>query len=393
MTRRFTISLPTSIPPPLPRRSTIRAGGLDAVDPAEVIRQPVRIPKQRGRDWLLVIEKVEVKVAAFHLGGKDGKRQASFRQPAFPAELLFQGCEQQGGEHSHLFWTQITSRWIGKRWGGCYHHGVSGRLPGTLFVRNLIQRRSLVIQLVKRDFQQRYVGSAAGWLWGIVHPLVQLAALTFMFSYCLGQKLEEGEVTTNYPLFLFAGLLPWNLFAETLQRSSSSLVEQANLLTKTVFPAEIVPISVFLSSLVSHVLAVFLLLAATVAMLGEFHVTVILLPAFVLLGGMLAVGLGWIAAALQVYLRDTSQVVAVGLTFWFWLTPIFVREKQIPTGVRFLLIYNPMTYIVRAYRNILLGGIWPSWQDWAMLTTFSILVFVFGGLFFRYMKRGFADVL
>ena len=165
------------------------------------------------------------------------------------------------------------------------------------------------------------------------------------------------------------------------------------MLTKTVFPAEIVPISVFLSSLVSHVLAVFLLLAATVALLGEFHGTVVLLPVFVVLGGMFAIGLGWIAAALQVYLRDTSQVVAVGLTFWFWLTPIFVREKQIPQQVRFLLIYNPMTYLVRGYRNILLGGNWPTLLDWAMLTLFSVAVFVLGGLFFRYMKRGFADVL
>lgn len=251
----------------------------------------------------------------------------------------------------------------------------------------------MVLQLVKRDFQQRYVGSAAGWLWGIVHPLVQLAALTFMFQYCLGEKLPKGEVTTNYPLFLFAGLLPWTLFSETVQRSSSSLVEQANLLTKTVFPAEIVPISVFLSSLVSHLLAVVLLLAASGVILREAHVTVLLLPVFLILVGFIAIGLGWIAASLQVYLRDTAQVVAVALTFWFWLTPIFVREKQIPQGVRFLLTYNPMTYVVRAYRNILLGGIWPDGRDWMMLALFSISIFVAGGLFFRYMKRGFADVL
>lgn len=282
---------------------------------------------------------------------------------------------------------------IAKKMGGWYHPGVPKRLPGTLFVRNLIERRSLILQLVKRDFQQRYVGSAAGWLWGLVHPLVQLAALTFMFTYCLKQSLGKDEVTTNYPLFLFAGLLPWNLFAETVQRSSSSLVEQANLLTKTVFPAEMVPISVFLSSLVSHMLAVFLLIAATGLMLGKAHVTMVLLPLFVVLEGLLAIGLGWIAASLQVYLRDTAQVVAVVLTFWFWLTPIFVKEKDIPEGVRFLLVLNPITYVVRAYRGILLGGLWPAAHDWLMLSCFSVGIFVVGGLFFRYMKRGFADVL
>lgn len=275
----------------------------------------------------------------------------------------------------------------------CYHPGVPGRFPGHLFVRNLVERRSLILQLVKRDFQQRYVGSAAGWLWGIVHPLVQLASLTFMFQYCLGEKLPNSEVTTNYPLFLFAGLLPWNLFSETVLRSSGSLVEQANLLTKTVFPAEIVPISVFLSSLVSHLLAVVLLIAVTGFISGQTHLTLVLLPLFMILQALLAIGFGWMAASLHVYLRDTAQVVAVILTFWFWLTPIFVREKQIPQGVRFLLTYNPMTYVVRAYRNVVLGGIWPVAKDWAMLTAFALTIFILGGLFFRYMKRGFADVL
>lgn len=213
-----------------------------------------------------------------------------------------------------------------------------------------------------------------------------------MFSYCLKQKLDSNEVTTNYPLYLFAGLLPWNLFAETLQRASGSLVEQANLLTKTVFPAEIVPISVFLSSLVSHLLAVTLLVGAAAAY-GQFHPTLLLILPFTFLIGLLAVGLGWIASALQVYLRDTAQAVAVGLTFWFWLTPIFMKEKDIPLEVRFLLIWNPMTYAVRAYRDLVLGGTVPAAQDWLILTAFSALVFILGGLFFRYMKHGFADVL
>jgi len=115
-----------------------------------------------------------------------------------------------------------------------------------------VERRSLLFQLVRRDFEQRFVGSAAGWIWGVIHPLVLLGSWTFVFSVCLHQKMPAGEVTGSYPLFLFAGMLPWLLFSETVQRSASSLLDQANLITKTVFPAEIVPVSIFLSSLVSH---------------------------------------------------------------------------------------------------------------------------------------------
>src|ERR1700684_222772 len=126
----------------------------------------------------------------------------------------------------------------------------SSKLPGAHFLRNLVERRSLLFQLVRRDFEQRFVGSVVGWVWGIIHPLVLLASWTFVFSVCLHTKLDPGGVTQNYPLLLFAGMLPLLVFSATVQRSPSSLLDQASLITKPVFPAEIVPVSIFLSSLV-----------------------------------------------------------------------------------------------------------------------------------------------
>jgi lipopolysaccharide transport system permease protein len=271
------------------------------------------------------------------------------------------------------------------------------RIPGTHFARNLFTRRTLIFQLVKRDFQQRYIGSAAGWLWGLVHPLVLLASYVFIFDICLHQTPGPGEVTTNYPMFLFSGMLPWLLFSETVQRSSSSLVEQANLITKTVFPAEIVPVSIFLSSLISHLLALALAIAGAAIFLRHMTPLLALLPVFMLLLGLFAVGVGWIAAALQVYLRDTAQVLAVILTLWFWATPILIPEDKLAHAghwALWLLKLNPLTYFVRAYREALLGQRLPLVIHWGLsAAVFAIVVFVCGGLFFRYMKRGFADVL
>jgi len=129
------------------------------------------------------------------------------------------------------------------------------RVPGRYFLQNLVRGRSLIYQLVRRDFEQRYVGSIVGWLWGLIHPLTLLIIYTFVFQYAFGIKLPEGEVTDNYPLFLFAGMLPWMLFSETIQRSASSLPEHANLIKKSVFPSEVVPLSIFVSGLASHLLA------------------------------------------------------------------------------------------------------------------------------------------
>jgi len=236
------------------------------------------------------------------------------------------------------------------------------------------------------------VGSVAGWVWGLIHPLVLLVTWTYVFSVCLKQQLPKGQPGT-YPLFLFAGMLPWLLFSDTVQRSSSSLVEQAGLITKTIFPSEMVPLSVFLSSLVSHLLALALMIVAAEVRVRSIGAPVAILPLYMLLLGLLAVGLGWIVAALQVYLRDTAQFVTVILTAWFWLTPIFIFENQVPARLRVLVYANPLASVVRAYRQVLLSTQLPGWRDAGVLAIVSVAVFLLGGMVFRHLKRGFADVL
>ncbi len=246
--------------------------------------------------------------------------------------------------------------------------------------------------MVRRDFEQRFVGSVAGWVWGLIHPMVLLASWIYVFSVCLKTQLPKGQPGT-YPLFLFAGQLPWLLFSETVQRSSSSLVEHAGLITKTVFPAEMVPLSVFLSSLISHLLALLLMIAAAGIWWHFPGPAVAMLPIYMLLLGLLAVGLGWIVGALQVYLRDTAQVVSVILTVWFWMTPILILESQVPKRLQGLIYLNPLARLVSAYRQVLLASVVPSWGETGLMAVYGLATFFLGGLVFRHLKRGFADVL
>jgi lipopolysaccharide transport system permease protein len=266
-------------------------------------------------------------------------------------------------------------------------------IPGRHFVQNLIDRRTLLFQLVRRDFEMRFKGSAVGWLWGLINPIVMLAIWVFIFEVCLGTTLSPNEVTQRYSLFLFCGFLPWMLFQETVMRSSSSLLENANLITKTVFPAEMLSVSIFLSSLINHLLALGLALAIVGFYIGHFSLWMFSLPIYMLQIGLMAVGIGWIVASLQVYLRDTGQVISVLLNFWFWLTPIMIDEQHFPEQVRFLLHLNPLTFVVKAYRERLLSYRVPSLHDFVIVTAFAMTAFVAGGLFFRHLKRGFADVL
>jgi lipopolysaccharide transport system permease protein len=274
---------------------------------------------------------------------------------------------------------------------GIFEFAMSRRVPGTHFLRNLVDRRSLLFQLVRRDFEQRFVGSAVGWVWGLIHPLVLLLSWVYVFGLVLGVKAPASAFTQHYPLYVFSGMLPWMLFSETVQRSASSLLDHANLITKTVFPAEFVPASVFLSTLVSHLLALTLMVAAILCWERKITAGLLLLPFYMFLIGLLAVGTGWIAASLHVFLRDTAQMVSVVLTFWFWMTPVMISEDKVP--YRVLLTANPMYYAVRLYRQALFTSKLPDWGDVAKLAVSGAVVFLAGGLFFRYMKRGFADVL
>jgi lipopolysaccharide transport system permease protein len=265
--------------------------------------------------------------------------------------------------------------------------------PGHHFLRNLVERPALVAQLVRRDFEQRYVGSAAGWLWGIVHPVVQLGIWYFVFEVCLKMTLPLEAPTQNYPLYVMAGYLPWMLFQETVIRSAASLVDHANLITRTVFPSEVVAVSVFLSSLLHHLIGVALLMVAAFFWEGIATPGVLLLPLYMFFVGLLGVGIGWIASSLHVYLRDTGQVLNVVMQVWMWMTPIMISEDKIPEHLRFLIRWNPMSFVVDAYRLRLLTGHGPDLSQLATITAYSVAVFLAGGLFFRHLKRGFADVL
>lgn len=261
-----------------------------------------------------------------------------------------------------------------------------------MFLRVLAERRSLIYQMVRRDFGQRFVGSAAGWLWAIIHPLVLLMSWVFVFQFCLRIPPPAGA-GDSYTLYLFCGYLPWLLFSETVQRSTTVVVEQASLITKTLFPSEILPVSVYLSSLISHAMAVCVAIGLIRVWKDKFTILVIMLPVFTALLGLFAIGVGWMIASLQVYLRDVSQGVVVLMTGWFWMTPIFIDEAMFPEGARFLVRWNPMAMVVKGYRQLLLSQELPSLRDLIVLAAIAVGTFFVGGLVFRHLKRGFADVL
>lgn len=260
------------------------------------------------------------------------------------------------------------------------------------FLLKLVLQRTLLRNLVVRDLRSRYVGSMMGLFWSVIHPLVLLLTYTFVFSVIMNLKPWKQTGTDSFAIFIFCGILPWLLFQDTVTRSATAVIDHSSLVKKTKFPIEIVPLSIFCANLFSHIIGLVILLLA-LAWIQGLNGWLMVIPLYWVCLLLLTVGLGWIVGFLQVFLRDTSQVLSVVMTLWFWFTPIFYSADMVPESLRPWVRLNPMAGVVDGYRDCLLMQRAPDSLTLAVLAVSSAAVFVLGGIIFRVAKREFADVL
>jgi lipopolysaccharide transport system permease protein len=261
------------------------------------------------------------------------------------------------------------------------------------FFQKIYLQHDLIRNMVVRDLRARYIGSFMGFFWSVINPIVLLTSYSFVFMVIFRQGAPQDSGTTSFPLFLFCSILPWLFFQDTLQRSSTVIIDNANLITKTIFPTEILPLTILLAGLVNHVIGFAILLVIIIYVLGKVSIFILLVPVYFLLLMLFTLGLAWFISSLNVFVRDTSQILSVILTFWFWLTPIFYMGNRMPKEYSFLVRWNPLAYFVTGYRDCLLRMKMPDLQALSWLAVTTLVVFVAGGLFFRHIKREFVDVL
>jgi ABC-type polysaccharide/polyol phosphate export permease len=261
------------------------------------------------------------------------------------------------------------------------------------FLRKIYLQRGLIRSFVVRDLRSRYIGSFMGIFWSVIHPIVLLVSYAFVFSVIFGQRPPPDSGTTSFWLFLFCSILPWLFFQETLQRSSTIVIDNANLVTKTLFPTEILPLSVMLACVINHLIGFAILLLILVFAFGKISLLIFFLPIYFLCLMLFTLGLSWLVSSLNVFVRDVSQILSVILTFWFWFTPIFYSPERFPSNLQFLVQANPLAHVVTGYRDCLLRMRMPDLGVLAILAAASLATFVAGGMFFRMTKREFVDVL
>lgn len=245
-------------------------------------------------------------------------------------------------------------------------------------------------ELVKRDLKSRYAGSLIGFSWSLLQPLWQLALFTFVFSTILKVPLV-GERTQSFPVFLFAGLLPWTAIHEGLIRSSQAIIDNAPLVKRLRFPSEILVASVVVAALVQEGIAA-LGFGAILIVMGELAwggLPWLLLA--VPLQAALTFGLGLLVAALQVFLRDVAQALSMLLVAWFYVTPIVFPANLVPPTWRALVDMNPLTALVGLYRSAFFGSALPSGRALLVLCTTALIALAGGMVLFRRWRRRFPD--
>ena len=257
----------------------------------------------------------------------------------------------------------------------------------------LWQYRELLYFLVWRDIKVRYKQTALGVTWVILQPVVSMVVFTFLFGNLLG--VPSGDVP--YPIFSYAALLPWAYFASSINKSSTSLVMNTNLVTKVYFPRMVIPISSVLSGLVDFGFGFIVLIGLMIYFRMPPSPTVLFLPAFLFLAMLTALGFGFWLSALNVRYRDVNYLVPFIVQIWMYLTPVIYGASLIPEQYRFLLAFNPMTAVVEGFRWALLSPYLESAQAPGGILLFSflisILVLISGAVFFRRIERTFADVI
>ncbi|RMH68941.1 MAG: ABC transporter permease [Gemmatimonadetes bacterium] len=260
-------------------------------------------------------------------------------------------------------------------------------------VQNLYYHREMLKMFIVRDLKERYAGSIMGLSWTILNPLILLVIFTFVFRVVLQVKLGGDGGIQHFALYLFCGMLPWLAFQEGIVRSTSVVIENANLIKKVLFPVKILPLYRVLASVISQLAGTFILLVAIAFILHKFTLALLFFPLLLVLQIAFTLGMSWFLATINVYLRDTAQLVPSLLMVWLYITPIFYPPTLIPAQFKLIVWLNPMAHLVDAYRRIFLEGVFPEIYQIGLLLGFSMLTLLIGFTVFQNAQRNFADLI
>lgn len=251
-------------------------------------------------------------------------------------------------------------------------------------IEKIIIHRQLVKSMVLKNLKDKYVGSALGISWAIINPLLMMAAISFVFTQVVETKIPR------FPLMALSALLPWFFFINSICESTNSMRSNTDVLRQFILPREVIPISIVLTDFAVFLLGFVVILPIFIIFNTGILKYLLLLPLLTILHFFFTLGISILFSVVNVFLRDLSQLLNIGVMFLFWMTPIFYPLHNVPQGYRWLIMVNPGTCYIVLYRSLLYHASSGDVHMWLLAVAFA-LVSITGGYLLFIRKE--ADIL
>jgi len=243
------------------------------------------------------------------------------------------------------------------------------------------------------DLRYRYAGSAMGVFWNVLIPLLQILILTIVFSQIMEVRLPGAGSAKAFAIYLCSGLLPWMGFSECVSRGTQSFLENATYLKKLPIPEQIFVAQSTVGGTLSVGISMVLLFFLTIVLKTPITSAWLAVPAVILLLQSLGFGLGLTLGSLNVFFRDIGQGLGILLQMWMWLTPIVYVKGILPAPFQELLVFNPVFPFIDTLQGIIVGGLWPTPWNWALITFWALTAPLAGYMILRKLKTEIRDVI
>jgi lipopolysaccharide transport system permease protein len=258
-------------------------------------------------------------------------------------------------------------------------------------IGNLWSHRYILGQLIKRDVLLRYRGAMFGVLWIFLSPLLMLTIFAFVFGHVFQARWAQQTGGVPFSILLYAGLIAFNIFAETVSRAPTAVRGYPSYVKKIIFPLEILPLVPLGASLV-HAVFNLLLLISALAWTGNLHPAIVLFPVLLAPLILFSLGLSWFLAAWGVFIKDMTQIVPVFVQMLLFLSPVFYPIQAVPEKLQPIYLHNPLGAVIEACRAAVIGTPVP-WAAWGLALLLSVVVLMLSYAFFQHSREEFADVL
>ena len=253
----------------------------------------------------------------------------------------------------------------------------------------MIEYWSLIKKFTLREVKARYKQSFLGFFWIPLNPFFQMIVMSFVFS----KIVKIANLSVPYPLFIYAGLLPWLFMVNSLSSSMNVFINDASMIKKIYFPREILVLSTMLAKTLDFALSLLIFLLMMIFFKVPLTAFIFLFIPIFLIQFIFVYSLALILSAFNLYYRDIQYLFNLIINLWFYLTPVIYAVELFPQKYRIIFQLNPMAVFINAYRQVLLGGNFFKWSSIILALILSLILFLTAKKIFNKLEKNFADIV